>query len=284
MEILQAIVMGVVQGVTEFLPISSSAHLRITPALLGWPDFGAAFTAVIQLGTLVAVLVYFRTDLLAITRAMVGAISDPARRSSKEARLALGLVVATLPVGIVGLTLKKHIEGPFRSLWVVVATMVGVAIVIEIAERISRGTRVLADTTLKDAVLVGCAQACAVVPGVSRSGATLAAALLLGLRRDEGARFSFLMSIPAIGAAGLFELKHALRPARDVAEAAATAHPATPVMIVIASLVSLVVGYASIAWLIGYLKRHSMSVFVVYRLLLGGTLAGLLLAGILQPR
>ncbi len=282
MEILQAIVMGVVQGVTEFLPISSSAHLRITPALLGWPDFGAAFTAVIQLGTLVAVLVYFRSDLLAITRGMLGALTDPAKRSSKEARLAVGLVVATLPVGIVGLTLKKYIEGPFRSLWVVVATMVGVAIIIEIAERISNGRRTLAETTLRDALLVGCAQACAVVPGVSRSGATLAAALLLGLRRDEGARFSFLMSIPAIGAAGLFELKHALKPAKDVAEAAA-AHPASPAMIAIASVVSLVVGYASIAWLIGYLKRHSMTVFVVYRVLLGGALAGLLLTRVLQP-
>ncbi len=276
--------MGVVQGVTEFLPISSSAHLRITPALLGWPDLGAAFTAVIQLGTLVAVLIYFRSDLLAITRAMLAAISDPAKRSSKEARLALSLVVATLPVGIVGLTLKKYIEGPFRSLWVVVATMVSVAIVIQIAEWVSRGRRTLADTTLRDALLVGCAQACAVVPGVSRSGATLAAALLLGLRRDEGARFSFLMSIPAIGAAGLFELKHALKPAKDAAEAAVTVHPASVTMIVIASVVSLVVGYVSIAWLIGYLKHHSMSVFVVYRVLLGGTLAGLLLSGVLQPR
>ena len=279
MEILQAIVMGVVQGATEFLPISSSAHLRITPALLGWADFGAAFTAVIQLGTLVAVLVYFRSDLVAITRGMLAAVTDPAKRSSKEARLALGLVVATLPVGIVGLTLKKYIEGPFRSLWVVVATMVGVAIVIEIAERVSNGRRTLAETTLRDAFLVGCAQACAVVPGVSRSGATLAAALLLGLRRDEGARFSFLMSIPAIGAAGLFELKGALKPAA----AAAVAHPASPAMIAIASVVSLVVGYASIAWLIGYLKRHSMTVFVVYRLLLGGALAGLLLTRVLQP-
>jgi undecaprenyl-diphosphatase len=273
-EIIQAIVMGIVQGLTEFLPISSTAHLRITPALLGWPDFGAAFTAVIQLGTLVAVLVYFRRELAAMTAAVLGAIADPKKRSTPDARLALYIVVGTIPVGVVGVTLKRFIEGDARSLYVISASLILVALVLWFADRNHRGQRTLADVTLRDAIIVGCAQACAVIPGTSRSGATIAAALLIGLRRDDAARFSFLLSIPAIGAAGVFELKHAFK---------AGMAGSSPTMIGIATLVSLISGYAAIAWLVGYMRKHGLGIFVAYRIALGVALIAMLAAGVLQP-
>ena len=259
----RAVLLGLVQGVTEFLPISSTAHLRITPTLLGQEDPGAAFDAVIQLGTLAAVIVYFAGDLARMARAVV------VDRRSSDARLAFYVVVGTIPIGIAGITLKKYITGDLRSLYVIAGALAGVALLMVAIERRARFSRALAELTLSDALLVGVAQACALVPGVSRSGATLTAALAIGLARPDAARFSFLLSIPAIGAAGIFQLKDAL----------AEFGTASPAPLVVATLVSGLAGYASIAWLMRYLRTKSLAPFAVYRVLLAALLVALCLSG-----
>jgi undecaprenyl-diphosphatase len=262
-----AVLLGLVQGVTEFLPISSTAHLRITPTLLGQPDPGAAFDAVIQLGTLAAVIVYFAKDLYAMGRAV---LTD---RRSPDARLAFLVVLGTIPVGIAGLAFKKHIKGDLRSLYVIAAALTLVAILMVVVERGAKFLRTTLDLTPRDALLIGCAQACALVPGVSRSGATLTAALLLGMTRPDAARFSFLLSIPAIGAAGVFQLKDALH----------DFHGASPAPLVIATLVSAAAGYASIAWLMRYLRTKSLAPFAMYRIALAVALVVLCIAGVVSP-
>jgi undecaprenyl-diphosphatase len=277
-----AAIMGLVQGLTEFLPISSTAHLRITPELLGQTDPGAAFTAVIQLGTLAAVLLYFARDLGAMVRGILsGALRALGRQSrpslpteprGKDARLALYLVLGTVPVGIAGLALKHVIVGQARSLWVVASTLIGVGIVMWLVDRNPRQERGDDQLGLRDALLIGCAQACAVIPGVSRSGATMAMALALGLRRDAAARFSFLLSIPAIGAAGIFELPDAIH--------ALGGGGLAPLLV--ASVVAGLSGYASIVWLLRYLKTRSLLALVLYRVVLGLLLFGLLLGGVVN--
>src|ERR1043165_8235516 len=202
MTLIEAIVLGIVQGLTEFLPISSTAHLRIVPALLGWSDPGAAFSAVIQLGTLAAVLVFFRSDLLAMVRGAVAAVGDPARRRDLHTRLALYLVVGTIPVVVAGVLAKDAIRGGLRALTVIAAALIIVALALAVVERFAKHRRTLEQLVLRDAVIIGCAQALALIPGVSRSGITILAALVVGLRRDAAARYSFLLSIPAIAGAG----------------------------------------------------------------------------------
>jgi undecaprenyl-diphosphatase len=258
MSLLDVVLLGLVQGVTEFLPISSTAHLRIVPALLGQPDPGAALTAVLQLGSLAAVIGFFLRELVAMVRAAL----DPARRATQEARMLLYLVVGTIPIGIAGLAFKHAIEGPLRSLRVIAVALIVVAVLLAIVDRIGQAhpdrQRALTDVGLRDAVLVGLAQALALVPGVSRSGITLVAGLALGLRRDAAARFSFLLSVPAIGAAGVFELPKVLRP-DGIGKAALAAGLIT----------AGVSGYLSIAWLLRYLRTRATTPFVVYRVLLG---------------
>jgi undecaprenyl-diphosphatase len=260
-----AALLGFVQGITEFLPISSTAHLRITPALLGQEDPGAAFTAVIQLGTLIAVVVYFAEDLWGMARAIVR------DRRSADARLALYIVVGTLPIGIAGLALEDFITGDARSLYVVAGALIVVGVVMVAVDRNATQARRLASLGLLDALIIGAAQACALIPGVSRSGATLTAALLVGLRRDDAARFSFLLSIPAIAAAGVFELKDAL----DELPRGRFA----PVLV--ATAVSAVVGYLSIAWLLRFLRTRTLLSFAIYRVLLGGLLISLVASGVI---
>ncbi len=267
MELWFAALLGLVQGLTEFLPISSTAHLRITPALLGRPDPGAAFTAVLQLGTLAAVIVYFARDLAAMAR---GVLAD---RRGDAARLALHVVLATIPIGIAGVALKRFIVGDARSLWVVAAALAVVALVMWWADRAARQERTLPALRVSDALLIGVAQACALIPGVSRSGATITMALLIGLRRDEAARFSFLLSIPAIAAAGRFEMKDA---------AAELGRDGIPALLA-GTLVAGVVGYASIAWLLRWLRTRTLALFVGYRLALALLLVALLAAGVLGP-
>ncbi len=254
MDFFQAALLGLVQGITEFLPISSTAHLRVVPALLGYPDPGAAFTAVLQLGTLVAVIGFFFRELLT----MVAAVVDPARRTGPEARRLLYLVVGTVPIGVAGLAFRHAVEGPLRSLTVIAIALIVVALLMAAADRFAAGNRDLPDVGLRDSVLIGLAQALALVPGVSRSGITLVAAMALGLRRDAAARFSFLLSVPAIGAAGVFELPKVLR-ARDIGGG----------VLVTGLLVAAVSGYLSIAWLLRFLRTHATTPFVLYRLALG---------------
>ncbi len=258
MTFLEAAVLGMVQGVTEFLPISSTAHLRIVPAVLGWPDPGAATTAVLQLGSLVAVLTFFLRDLLA----MAGAALDPARRRGPEARMLLYLVVGTVPIGVTGLLFRRAIEGPLRHLSVIGAALVSVGLLMAVVERVARHERSIEHVRLRDAIIVGCSQALALVPGVSRSGITLVCAMALGLRRDAAARFSFLLSVPAVLAAGIFELPEVLR--------ASGAAPLLPLFFGLA--LAALSGYLSIAWLLRFLRTRTTLPFVGYRVAVGAAI------------
>jgi undecaprenyl-diphosphatase len=249
-----AALLGLVQGITEFLPISSTAHLRIVPALLGRPDPGAAFTAVLQLGTLVAVIGFFLGDLLGMLRAVL----DPARRRGPEARRLVYLVVGTVPIAVAGLALRHAVEGPLRTLPVIATALIVVGVLMAVVERRAGQRREMDALSLRDAVLVGLAQALALIPGVSRSGITLVAGMALGLRRDAAARFSFLLSVPAVAAAGVFELPKVLH-------AQGVGRPA----LLVGLLVAAASGYASIAWLLRFLRNRPTTVFVVYRVGLG---------------
>lgn len=259
------LVLGVVQGITEFLPISSSAHLKVVPMVLGWGDPGVAVTAVIQLGSIVAVLAYFRRDLLEVGRAVLYA-SRRRDWQDPSARLGLAIALGTLPIVVVGLAIKKFIpdydHSPLRSLHSIAIVSIVMAVLLAVAEQLGRRRRVLAEVRPWDGVLVGVAQALAVIPGVSRSGSTLTASLFDGWRRSDAARFSFLLGIPAITLAGLVEFKNAL----DQPMAGGLG----PLLVGILS--ALVVSWLAIAWLLRFLQNHSTWWFVGYRLLFGASI------------
>jgi len=274
MTLLESIILGIVQGLTEFLPISSTAHLRVIPALLGWQDPGAAFSAVIQIGTVLAVFVYFRKDLAEIARGIVRGLRSGRPMEDPGARLGLYICVGSVPIVVAGLLFQKAIKTELRSLYVIAGALVVVGIVMAIADR-SAGKRLgegERQITLKDALVVGVAQMFALVPGVSRSGSTIAAGLLRGLDRAEAARFSFLLSIPAITGAGLKELWDLVQ--EGIGEGGV-------LTLVTGTVVSFVVGYAAIAGLIAFLKKRSVMVFVAYRIALAVLLLALLGAGVL---
>ena len=267
MHTFHAIVEGIVQGLTEFLPISSTAHLRIVPAFAGWEDPGAAFTAVVQLGTMAAVLLYFRKDLWTIGRAVLAGLRDPAKRTGLEWRLGLYIILGTIPIGILGLAFKHRIEHQFRTLELIGAALIVAGLVLAWSERASRRAgdqRDIESLTPRDAAIIGVAQAAALVPGVSRSGATISAGLFLGLDRVAAARYSFLLSVPAVVLSGLFELK-------DVGDGSGYGAGAT----IIATILAFVVGYASIAWLLRFITTHTFDWFVGYRLVLGAVVIAL---------
>jgi undecaprenyl-diphosphatase len=257
----EAIVLGTVQGLTEFLPISSTAHLRIVPAFVGWEDPGAAFTAVIQLGTTLAVLIYFRDDLWRFATAWFRSLRDPAERRSLDARMGWYLIIATVPIAILGLAFHNQIESGARDLYLIGTVLIVFAIVMLWADRTGPKVRDERSLGLRDAVVVGLAQACALVPGVSRSGATISAGLLLGMKRETAARFSFLLSTPAIVLAALFEM-------RGIASGSKTVHASTGAVL-IAIVFAFIFGYLSIAFLLRFLARHSLVPFVAYRVVLG---------------
>jgi undecaprenyl-diphosphatase len=263
-----AALLGLAQGLTEFIPVSSTAHLRVIPALLGMDDPGAAYTAVLQLGTLAAVIAYFAKDLAALTVAM---LKSP---TSTEARLPWLLAIGTVPIVVAGLALKDKIEGPWRSLYVIATALVIVGIVMIIVDRYAEGReshKPLAALTWTDAALIGLAQSMALIPGVSRSGSTICMALCLGLARSDAARFSFLLSIPAIAGAGIFEAKDAFRVlGRD-------AIPAVAVGVGVAAIS----GYIAIAWLLKWLGSHDLIGFAIYRIVAGLALLGSLAARLL---
>ncbi|MBL8923572.1 MAG: undecaprenyl-diphosphatase UppP [Myxococcaceae bacterium] len=273
MSALEAVVLGLVQGLTEFLPISSTAHLRIVPALLGWKDPGAAYSAVIQLGTVGAVLVYFARDLLRLTQAFLRGLIDKKPFSTLESRLAWFVGLGTVPIGVCGLLFKKTIETSLRSLYVISASLILLAVVLFVVEKVASHQRTLEQMTLKDGLIVGAWQAVALIPGSSRSGTTITGALSLGFTRADAARYSFLLSIPATTLAGVFELKHLLQ---------ATDGPGLDVM-VLGTVVSFVSGLAAIHWLLQFLRTRSTLVFVVYRVVMGLALLGLVSAGRLAP-
>ena len=273
MGLLRAAVLGLVQGITEFLPISSTAHLRITPELFGWQDPGAAFDAIIQLGTVAAVLVYFRHDIVQLLRAWVEGIRRRDLLWTTESRLAWFVLIGTLPVLVLGFLFKHAIETSLRSLYVVAGSMIVLALLLAAAEWTARHARRLEDMSWKDGWIIGLWQAVALIPGSSRSGTTLTGGLWRGLRREDAARYSFLLSIPATTAAGLFELRH-LRHAST---------PFTGAELVVAAGVAFVAGMAAIGGLLRYLRTRTTLVFVVYRLGLGALLLALLHAGRLRP-
>ena len=274
MTLFEAGVLGVVQGITEFLPISSTAHLRVVPALLGWEDPGAAFTAVIQLGTLLAVLVYFAGDLRTMACAAAKGLRSGKPWESQEARLAWFIVVGTFPIGICGLALKKHIEGEWRSLYIISASLILLGVLLWVAERVADFRKGLQQVGWFESQIIALAQVAALIPGSSRSGTTMTAAMFLGLTREAAARFSFLLGIPAIGAAGLFELRELLKHG-----ASGTALSA----LVVGTLTAVVSGYLAIDLLLRYLRRNTMYVFIWYRIGLGLLLLALLGAGVLKP-
>ena len=256
---LEAVVLGIVQGLTEFLPISSTAHLRIVPAFFGWEDPGAAFTAVVQLGTMAAVLLYFRQELWRITVAWLHSVrARDWQPRDQEARLGWYIVLGTIPIAVLGIAFKDPIENEFRTLELVGSALIVFSFVMLRAEAVSRRDRELSDISRRDAWIIGGFQALALVPGVSRSGATISAGLFLNFDRTAAARYSFLLSVPAVVLSGLFELRH-------VGEGGGASAGATA----IATLLAFVVGYASIAFLLRYLVHHSIGVFAAYRIALG---------------
>jgi undecaprenyl-diphosphatase len=264
-----AALLGLIQGLTEFIPVSSTAHLRIAPALLGQPDPGAAFTAVIQLGTLAAVLAYFARDLFVdIPRALL------VDRGKPEARLPVLMIVGTVPIVIGGLTLEDFIVGDARSLYVVAGALIAVGVIMAIIDRRASDLgRDVGDMRVMDALLIGLAQACALIPGVSRSGATICMALMLGMARSPAARFSFLLGIPAITGAGLHEMKDAIHQLGGQSLAP----------LIVATVVAAVSGYASIAWLLRWLGSRSLVPFAGYRVAVGLVLLALCAAGTIAP-
>jgi len=272
MSILDSIILGIVEGLTEFLPVSSTGHLTITEKLLGLPvDSKAvtAYTAVIQMGAIAAVLVYFWRDILAIASGWLSGLARRTQRESADYRMGWYVIIGSIPVGVVGLLAKDVITGPLRSLWWVAGALIAWSAVMVLAERRASQRRDLSTVRLLDAVLIGLAQCASLVPGVSRSGATISMGLLAGLDRVTATRLSFFLSIPALTAAGLYELKDVMGSDIGIAQT------------VVGTAVSFVVAYAAVAWLLKFVAGHSIVAFVPYRVALGGVLLALLSTGVM---
>ncbi len=289
--IVPALILGLVQGLTEFLPISSSAHLRIAGLFLpGAEDPGASFTAITQIGTELAVLLYFRKDIASIIHSWFLATFSRNRRAGKyltpeqrvKARLGWYIIGGTIPIAAIGFLFQDTIRETFRSLWLIGTVLVVFGIILWLADRAARTDRVLADMNLPHGVAIGLAQTFALIPGVSRSGATISMARALGYNRAASARFAFLLAIPAVLASGLYETYSAIKD-QITGEGAIPAIPFTWYEIGAATAVAFVVGLAVIAFLMNYLKKHSFLPFVIYRILLGGTVLVLLAIGYIQP-
>lgn len=274
MPILEAIVLGLVQGLTEFIPISSTAHLEIVPVLLGWGDPGAAASAVIQFGTWVAALIYFQQDIVRLVGGFFRGLASRRLLEDTDSREAWLVIIGTIPIVVLGLLLKKHIESTFRGLWVVTTMVIVVAILLELSEWYARRRppRSFEQMNVADALAIGFGQCLALIPGSSRSGSTIMPALFRGVERPTAARYSFLLSIPAVGAAGFLEL---FKERHHLAQLGWTS-------IVVSIVVAFVSGYASIWFLLRYLKTHTTSIFVYYRLALGAIMIALLLGGFLK--
>ena len=268
---LQAIVLGISQGLTEFLPISSTAHTLIVSKLLGWPDPGAAFTAVTQVGTELAVVIYFRQDIARILKALFSSLTKKSERANPDAKMGWYVIIGTIPIGIAGLAFKSSIETTARNLWLVAATLIIMGILLGFADHFARHTKSEADINTKNAVLFGLGQALALIPGVSRSGATITTGLAMGFKRDVAARYSFLLAIPAVFASAALT-------AGDISSDSFVNWPAT----IVATIVAFVVGYIVIASLMKYLQTRTFLPFVIYRIALGTLLMVLIANGVLS--
>ena len=254
---LEVVVLGIVQGLTEFLPISSSAHLRIVSGVFFGNDPGAAFTAVSQLGTEAAVLVYFARDIAHLVAVWFRGLRSPEARADPDYRLAWLVIIGTIPIAVLGVLFKHQIETVARNLWLIATTMVVFGVLLGLAEYYGRQKIELRQLKVSDGVILGFAQACALIPGVSRSGGTITAGLFLGLQRTAAVRYSFLLAIPAVVAAGLFTIP-------DIAKGGIT-----PVQMIVATVIAFVVGFGVIAWLLRWVAKHTVYAFVWYRLALG---------------
>lgn len=259
-EILKAIILGVVQGLTEFLPISSTAHLRIIPSFFGWGDIGASYTAVIQVGTMIAIIIYFWKDLTKMTLSFFKSIATKDFRSH-ETRLFILITIGTIPIVIFGFLLKDLIRHQFRSMYVMAGSLIFFSMILYIADRYTKKTVVMEKLTMKDGIIVGFFQALALIPGASRSGSTISGAFFRNLTREDAARFSFLLSIPAVLLSGVYELFSQ--------RSTLLSGDAAVLSLVIATIVSGIVGYWSIWFLLSFIKKHSLIVFVVYRIAFG---------------
>jgi undecaprenyl-diphosphatase len=273
--LLEAIVLGITQGLTEFLPISSTGHLRIVPALVGWDDPGTAFTAVIQLGTMAAVVIYFRTDLVRISVAWLRSLRERSfLKADLDARLGWYIVIGTIPIGVFGLAFKDQIETGARDLYLIGSALIVLGLVLALAEKVGTRERDIEHIRPKDGVAIGLAQSLALIPGVSRSGSTITAGLFMGLDRPAAARFSFLLSIPAVVLSGLFEFAGIV---------SGDEHTDTSmVALAVATVFAFLSGYAAIAFLLRYLERHSTLIFVYYRVVLGALVIALAAAGAIK--
>lgn len=280
----ESLILGLVQGLTEFLPVSSSAHLRLTAAFAGWEDPGAAFTAITQIGTETAVLIYFRKDIARIISAWFRSLTNKAMRSDHDAQMGWLVIIGSIPIGVLGVTLKDQIEGPFRDLRITATTLIVMGIILGVADRLAardetggkhraaKERKSLKDLSVRDGLIYGVCQAMALVPGVSRSGATISGGLLMGYTREAAARYSFLLAIPAVLASGAFELK-------DASEGGHVSWGPT----VFATIIAFLVGYAVIAWFMKFITTKSFMPFVYYRILLGILIIVLVSMGALSP-
>ncbi|MFJ2261005.1 undecaprenyl-diphosphate phosphatase [Streptomyces sp. NPDC087844] len=280
----ESLILGLVQGLTEFLPVSSSAHLRLTAAFAGWEDPGAAFTAITQIGTEIAVLIYFRKDIARIISAWSRSLVNKAMRSDHDAQMGWLVIVGSIPIGVLGVTLKDQIEGPFRDLRITATTLIVMGIILGVADRLAARDesggkhraaverKTLKDLGVKDGLIYGFCQAMALVPGVSRSGATISGGLLMGYTREAAARYSFLLAVPAVLASGAFELK-------DASEGGHVSWGPT----IFATVIAFVVGYVVIAWFMKFITTKSFMPFVYYRILLGILIIVLVATGALSP-
>lgn len=274
MGLIEAVVLGIVQGLTEFLPVSSTAHIRVLPAVLGWEDPGAAFTAAIQIGTMVAVILFFRKDLIGIASKWAAGFGKPEARQLPEWRLGWGIAVGTLPIVGIGLLTKRWVENELRSLVVVACALIVFGILMGVAERVGRQGRSLEKLTVRDGLWVGLWQALALIPGASRSGSTITGALFAGMERSAAARYSFLLSVPAIVAAAIFSLK-------EHASELVTGSLLVPMLV--ANLFAFASGWLAISFLLKLIQTRGLVPFVVYRIVLGGLLLAFVLTGRLDP-
>ncbi|MDQ1040218.1 undecaprenyl-diphosphatase [Streptomyces sp. V3I8] len=280
----ESLILGLVQGLTEFLPVSSSAHLRLTAAFAGWEDPGAAFTAITQIGTEAAVLIYFRKDIARIVSAWFRSLFNKEMRQDHDARMGWLVIIGSIPIGVLGVTLKDQIEGPFRDLRVTATTLIVMGVILGVADRLAardetggkhraaRERKSLRDLSVKDGLIYGLCQAMALVPGVSRSGATISGGLLMGYTREAAARYSFLLAVPAVLASGVFELK-------DASEGGHVSWGPT----IFATVIAFLVGYAVIAWFMKFITTKSFMPFVYYRIALGIVIIVLVSMGALSP-
>jgi undecaprenyl-diphosphatase len=274
MDYFEAVILGIVEGLTEFLPISSTGHLTIFEMWLGLPidsEEITAFTAVIQVGAILAVLVYFRTDIWRMARAWLLGMVKPEYRGTFDYRFGWYVIAGSIPIVVIALAAEPLITGPLRNLWWVAGSLIAWSAVLVLAEYVATQKRGERDMTLRDTVIIGLAQCIALVPGVSRSGATISAGLMLGLDRVTATRMSFFLSIPALVGAGAYELRHAVGGGIGVGQT------------VVATVVSFVVAYAAVAWLLKFVAGHSLALFVWYRVALGGLLVVLLTTGVMSP-